>query len=140
MELNFCCFCFLSGFLLIILAILWIYASKEKETKTVSPGVVLLHQFKPESKIVNVSPPCLKLETFLRMAKIPYENADYSMKWSSKGKMPWIEYNGQAIADSNFCVQFLSEEFKIDVDAHLNEEQKGIATAMLVMLEENTYW
>ncbi|KXJ12863.1 Failed axon connections-like [Exaiptasia diaphana] len=62
---------------------------------------------------------------------------------SSKGKMPWIEYNGQDIADSNFCIEFLIKEngpgFGIDVDSHLSDEQKAIARAVLVMLEENTF-
>ncbi|KAK3730142.1 hypothetical protein QZH41_015852, partial [Actinostola sp. cb2023] len=76
--------------------------------------------------------------TRLRMAKIPYE-CDYSFNMSSKGKMPWTEYNGQQIADSNFCIGFLNKEFGVDVDSHLTVEQNGIATAILVMLEENTY-
>lgn len=137
MELDFCSFCILSGFLLAVLVILWIYT--KKPSKTVPSGVVLLHQFKPHSTVVNLSPPCLKLETFLRMAKIPYE-CDYSFKASSKGKIPWIEFNGTPVADSNFCIEFLSKEFKVDVDSHLTDEERGLATAMLIMLEENTYW
>lgn len=54
--------------------------------------------------------------------------------------MPWIEFNGQEIADSNFCVQFLSKEFQVDVDSHLSATERGIAHSILTMLEENTYW
>ncbi|KXJ12860.1 Failed axon connections-like [Exaiptasia diaphana] len=102
-------------------------------------GVLILHVFPRFGSVVNVSAPCMKLETYLRMAKIPYE-CDHSFKTSSKGKLPWIEYNGQEIADSNFCIEFLNREFGVDVDDHLSDEQKGIARAVLVMLEENTYW
>lgn len=140
MQLDFCSFCILTGFLLAILAILWVCRSKSRTpSKTVPPGVVLLHQSKRHSTVVNLSPPCLKLETFLRIAKIPYE-CDFSSKKSSKGKMPWIEYNGQEVADSSFCIEFLSKEFEVDVDGHLTKEEKGLATAIRVMLEENTYW
>ena len=106
--------------------------TKKRSTKS---GTVVLHQFAQ----VNGSPPCLKLETFLRMAKIPYEN-DYGMKFSKKGKKPWIEFNGQEIADSNFCVQFLKREFKVDIDSHLSASEKAIAHSVRTMLEENTYW
>ena len=95
--------------------------------------------FERYGSVPNFSPPCMKLETYLRMTKIPYE-CDNSFKMSSKGKMPWIEYNGQEISDSNFCIEFLNKEFGVDVDDHLSDEQKGIARAALVMLEENTYW
>ena len=71
---------------------------------------------------VSTSPPCLKLETFLRMTKIPYENK-YGLTFSKKGKMPWIEFNEQEVADS-----------------HLSATEKAIAHSVRTMLEENTYW
>ena len=80
---------------------------------------------------------CLKLRTFIRMAKIPYE-VDCSPKVSSKGKKPWIEYNRQSVADSNFCIRFLTKEFGIDVDKHLTDMKR--ATAHCILTIENTYW
>ena len=100
---------------------------------------LILHQFAPTELSVNGSPPCLKLETFLRMTKIPYRY-DHRLKFSKKGKMPWIEFNEQEIADSNFCIHFLKREFKVDIDSHLNETEKAIAHSVRTMLEENTYW
>lgn len=73
------------------------------------------------------------------MCNIPYES-EYSFKMSTKGKVPWIEYNGRSVADSNFIVRFLNEEFKADPDAHLSVVEKAIAHTMIVTLEENTYW
>ena len=112
---------------------------KEQKIKKPKPGTVVLHQFPPTKLVASGSPPCLKLETFLRMTKIPYEN-EYGLKFSKKGKMPWIEFNGQEIADSNLCIQFLKREFKVDVDSHLNNTEKAIAHSIRTMLEENTYW
>jgi hypothetical protein len=109
-----------------------------KDTSNANAEQVIVYLMSP-SKIVNASPPCLKLETFLRMAKIPYKPV-HGWKPSTKGKMPWIEYKGNAVADSNFGIQYLSKEFGVDVNEHLNAEQKAVATAFLVMLEENTYW
>ena len=115
--------------------------SRKKAKKTVPNGTVLLHQFPPmRGSVVNGSPPCLKLETYLRMAEIPYEIDDSGGQTSKKGKMPWIEYNGESIADSNFCIQFLKKEFRVDVDDHLSETERAIAHTILTTLEENTYW
>ncbi|PFX22720.1 failed axon connections homolog [Stylophora pistillata] len=111
----------------------------KKRKRSAKPGTVVLHQFAPTELCVSASPPCLKLETFLRMTKIPYEN-EYGLKFSKKGKIPWIEFNGQEIADSNFCIQFLKKEFKVDIDSHLNANEKAIARTVRTMLEENTYW
>ena len=115
--------------------------SRKRTKKTVPEGTVLLHQFGPMSGVtVNGSLPCLKLETYLRMAKIPYEVDDSGWQMSKKGKMPWIEYNGQSIADSNFCIRFLSKEFNVDVDSHLSKTERALAHCIITSLEENTYW
>lgn len=73
------------------------------------------------------------------MTKIPYIN-DYGFNFSKKGKVPWIELNGQEISDSNFCIQFLNKEFQVDIDSHLSDTEKAIAHSVRTMLEENTYW
>ena len=112
---------------------------KSNSNSPTKPGTVLLHQFPPSHLVPSGSPPCLKLETFLRMTKIPYKN-EYGMKFSKKGKMPWIEFNGQEIADSNFCIRFLMKEFRVDVDSHLNLAERAIGHTVRTMLEENTYW
>ena len=134
----FCCYC----------CPICIRVSDRKEVgrkaskRTTKPGTVVLHQFSRKDyfwpRVITGSPPCLKLETFLRMAKLPYEN-DFSFTFSKKGKMPWIEFNGQEVADSNFCVRFLQklENFKwmwIHIRAPPKEQ------LVTVLLEENTYW
>ena len=111
----------------------------QESKKPANHGSVVLHQFAPYDVVVSASSPCLKLETFLRMTKIPYEN-EYGLVFSKKGKMPWIEFNGQDVADSNFCIQFLNKEFHVDIDSHLSATEKAIAHSVRTMLEENTYW
>lgn len=115
------------------------YLKGQKSKKPAKPGTVVLHQFAPYDEVVSGSPPCLKLETFLRMTKISYVN-DYGFNFSKKGKVPWIELNDQEIADSNFCIQFLKKEFQVDIDSHLSATEKAIAHSVQTMLEENTYW
>ena len=64
----------------------------------------------------------------------------HGSKKSSKGKYPWIEYNGQEVADTSFCIRFLNKAFNVDLNAEFTEEEKAIAHAWQKMIEENTYW
>ena len=106
---------------------------------TVPNGVVLLHQPPISDGVPMVSNFAMKLETYLRMADIPYENS-FVPKNSSKGKIPWIEYNGKRIADSNFCISFLNKEFKVTLDDKLSKSEQAVSHAIKTMVEENTYW
>ncbi|KAL9961680.1 hypothetical protein ACROYT_G030673 [Oculina patagonica] len=130
-----------AGIATVAFVAIYLLAKKLQEKNNMrhtKPGTVVLHQFVLSKLSVSGSPPCIKLETFLRMTKIPYEN-NYSFKFSKKGKKPWIEFNGQEIADSNFCIEFLKKEFQVDIDSHLSATEKAIAHSIRTMLEENTY-
>ncbi|XP_023931415.1 failed axon connections homolog [Lingula anatina] len=111
----------------------------QREKKIAPKDTVILYQIGRGPKAPSISPFPLKLETYLRMAKIPYEN-DHTGKFSSKGKTPWMEYNGVVVADSQFCIEYLNKERGIDLNAHLTAEQKAIARAFQKMTEENLYW
>ena len=54
----------------------------------------------PQLVIVKRSFTCfsLKLESWLAMNNIPYENV-YTMEFSEKGQIPYVEFNGSQIAD-----------------------------------------
>ena len=110
-----------------------------EEAEEELPPKVILYQFPPGEHIPNLSPFCLKLETFLRINAIPYEN-QYGYKMGKKGKLPWIEYKGERVADSNIIVDYLNEKFEIDLDKNFSSEQVALGRAVKCMLEENTYW
>ena len=105
---------------------------------------IKLYKFSRIWTVPDASPFCVKVESFLRLAKIDYENMRFSMqnmKASPKGKMPYIELeNGEKIGDSNLIIAKLSEQYNIDLDASLSDEQRAISTAFRRMLDENTYW
>ena len=64
---------------------------------------VYLVQFPVSPHIRSISPFSLKLETWIKLNKIDYENV-YSIKFSKKGQIPYIELNGEQIADSNIII------------------------------------
>lgn len=109
----------------------------QEEKKEEGPPKVVLHQFPPGKNIPSFSPYCLKLETFLRINKIPYENV-HSYKLGKKGKMPWIEYKGEKVADSNFIIDHLSKICEVDMDSDLSQSDKAQSRAFRIMLEEST--
>ena len=131
------------GTLLIVLCSVIYFGKKRNNRKTkntVPQGTVLLHQRPPNANVINASPFSLKLETYLRMAKIPYESNYDAMNVSSKGKQPWIQLNGTSVADSNFCIRFLNKEFKMNLESHLSSTERAIVHCVLTTLEENTSW
>lgn len=46
------------------------------------------------------------------------QNVDHKAKFrSKKGQLPFVELNGEEIADSSFIIKELSEKFNKDLDA-----------------------
>ncbi|XP_046551641.1 failed axon connections homolog [Haliotis rubra] len=111
----------------------------KQKAKEYPRDTVILHQIGRGPYAPSMTPFAVKLETYLRMARIPYQNV-HGLKMSSKGKVPWIEYNGKAVADSTLCIDFLNEKLEVDLHQHLSPRDKGAAMAMQVMTEEHLYW
>lgn len=94
---------------------------------------VYLVQFPRAGCIPSPSPFALKVETWLRVADVPYTVSDllkkcYRLdpsvvhanfqnisnefsKMSNKGQIPFVEVNGRQVADSNFIIDHLIETF-----------------------------
>ncbi|CAL8096534.1 unnamed protein product [Orchesella dallaii] len=117
----------------------WISAKNvERRWKHTPKDVVILHQIPPAVAAPNASPFALKLETYLRMAKIPYEN-DFVDGMGPKGKTPWITLNGQHISDSQLCIEFLAKKFERKIGNHSDEEM-AISAMARIMMDEHFYW
>ena len=106
-------------------------------TSTRQPRIRLF-QFPRLFSIPNLSPFCSKLETWLRIAGIPYDVVDTpNPRKSPKGKLPFIEDAGLRIADTSLIIAHLKKTRGIDPDAQVSPAQQ--ATALLVQrtLEEH---
>ncbi len=91
--------------------------------------------------LVTVSPFCLKLDAFMRIADIEHESVTAATPFAGpKKKAPWIEYAGQTIGDSSLVIDFLKGQFGIDIDQHLDSRQRATSVAIQRMVEENLYW
>jgi len=101
--------------------------------------LVILHQMSRGRRAPSIVPFAIKLETYLRMAGIAYEN-EFEEPFGPKEKCPWITMNSKHYSDSSLIQEFLKEYFKKDFSKHLTAEQHGIGRAFQMMFEEHFYW
>lgn len=70
-----------------------------------------------------------------------HQNVDHKMKYrSKKGQLPFIELNGEEVADSAIIIKELSQKFGHDLDAGLTTEQRNLAHATISMIENHLAW
>ena len=94
-------------------------------------------------ELPSLSPPCLELETWLRMAKLPYKKViitAQSFELAPKGKIPFIDYQGNLIGDVFLIIEMFKQTERIDLDASLTPVERAISLAFRRTLKENTYW
>jgi glutathione S-transferase len=102
--------------------------------------MLTVHKFVGDWGLPDLSPFCIKLETYLRMAGIAYETATGNPGKGPKQKLPYITDGARTIADSSVIVEHLQRTRGDPLDAHLDARQRAIATAFKAMLEEHHYF
>jgi len=103
--------------------------------------MIKLYQFAPALGLPNASPFCMKMETYLRMANLPYEavNSGDVLK-APKRKLPYIDDGGTIVADTAFIIEYLKGRYGDPLDAALSSLDGALATAFQRLLEEDLYW
>lgn len=103
--------------------------------------MIRLHQYPPMFGIPNPSPFCMKVETWLRMTKLPFEIVRVvDPRKGPKGKVPWIEDKGRTVADSAFIIEYLKEAYGDPLHSHLGAEERATSLALQRLIEEHLYW
>ena len=93
--------------------------------------------------IPSVSPFVLKLETWLRIAGLPYERRVGNPLSAPKGKVPYATFSqggGERMGDSQLIIEALTTLHGVDLDVHLTPAQRATGHALRRMLEEATYF
>jgi glutathione S-transferase len=103
--------------------------------------VIKVFQFAPAFGLPNASPFCMKLQTYLRMAGLPFEavNSGDVMK-APKHKLPYIDDDGTVVADTTFIIEYLKGRYGDPLDGALSPAERAVATAFQRLFEENLYW
>jgi glutathione S-transferase len=102
--------------------------------------MIKLYQFAPAWDVPNLSPFCVKVETYLRMAALPYEVIAAIPLQGPKGQLPFIEDNGKRIGDSQFIVEYLKQTYGDRVDGHLTPAERAASNAMQRLIENHLGW
>jgi glutathione S-transferase len=105
--------------------------------------MIKLYQFEPAFGLPNASPFCMKLETYLRMAGLPFEIPTATLahlRRAPLGKMPYIEDQGRLLADSSFIIEDLKLRYGDPLDGWMTAPESATALAFQRLLEENLYW
>lgn len=104
-------------------------------------NMLTLYQFECSWEVRNPSPFTLKLETYLRMAGIPFTvQTNVDLRKAPKGKIPFIELDGRFVGDSAFIIDLLNRKHGIHLDKSLSPEEKAISLAFQKLIEEHLYW
>ncbi len=102
---------------------------------------ITLYQYRRSMGLPNPSPFCMKLEMYLRLAKLDYTVEFLSGRAKSKtGKAPFIVVDGKTIADSGLIIDHLERSHGHRVDGKLTLAQRGESLALQRMMEEHLYW
>lgn len=103
---------------------------------------VVVWQMRPVWGLPNPSPFCMKLEAWLRLAKIPHQLKSLTgPPRSISGKIPYIERaDGSLLADSNVITETLGREWSVKLDAALSAEQQACGLMLRRLFEEDLYW
>lgn len=103
--------------------------------------MITLYQPPPAWGLPNIGPFCLKLETYLRMAGVPYRvDPNFNPFRAPTGKVPYIEIDGRLMGDSGLIIDLLEARAEQPLDAWLDPLQKAQALAIRRMIEEHLYF
>lgn len=103
--------------------------------------MIKLYKFGPGFGLRETGPFVLKTMAYMRLVGIPFEDhIQTDPRKAPKGKIPYIEDDGEQIGDSTFILKHLKSKFGDPLADGLSEEQLAIGQTVKVMLEERTYW
>src|SRR6266581_7292563 len=102
--------------------------------------MITLYAFGPAFGLPDPSPFVTKAEVLLKMADLAYRIDNTGFRKAPKGKLPYIDDDGERVADSTFIRWHVENKYDIDFDKGLSAEQRAISWAFEKMAEDNLYW
>ena len=104
-----------------------------------TPGVVDLYVFPRTSAALHLSPPCMKVESFLRWNKIPYiAHLTTDFSFSPTGRLPCAIIKNKLVADSEHIISELISAYNILPPASMTPKLEREGRLVRVALEYAT--
>lgn len=102
--------------------------------------MITLYTFGPYFALPDGSPFVMKAMLLLKMAGLAFVEDRNGYQKAPKGKLPYIDDDGEKIADSTFIRLHIEKKYGFDYDAGLTVEQKAIGWAAEKLCEDHLYW
>jgi glutathione S-transferase len=102
--------------------------------------MITLYGIGPGFSLPEISPYVTKTEVQLKMAGLGYRKAQGRGDRSPKGQLPFIDDDGELIADSTFIRAHLEAKYGVDLDEGLDAGQRAQAWAIERMIENHLCW
>jgi glutathione S-transferase len=102
--------------------------------------MITLYTFGPAFGLPDPSPFVTKAEMLLKLAGVPYRTDAGGFGKAPKGKLPYIEDDGERVGDSTFIRFHIEKKYGFDFDRGLDAQQRGAAWAFEKMAEDHLYW
>ncbi|XP_045119585.1 failed axon connections homolog isoform X2 [Portunus trituberculatus] len=119
---------------------LYVHLAKRRRRVWAEARCVVVHCPPPGALTPSISPFVLKLLTFLRLAKIPYQ-LDHSEPLGASWLTPWVTMeDGEEVADSGIVIQELRRRLNLDLGSSLTAVEQAVARTFTVLVEEHLCW
>ena len=102
--------------------------------------MITLYGFGPGFGLPEISPFVSKTEVQLKMAGLSYRKERAKPTASPKGQLPFIDDDGESVADSSFIRAHIEGKYGFDFDAPLSLQARAQAWAFERMIEHHLYW
>ena len=99
--------------------------------------MIVLYGGGPNFGLPEVSPYVTKTEVQLKMAGLAYRKERATPKDSPKGQVPFIDDDGERIADSTFIRAHIERKYSVDLDEGLDSRARAEAWAIERMVENH---
>lgn len=102
--------------------------------------MIKLYTFGPLNGLPDGSPFVIKAMILLKMANLPFDERPGDPRKAPKGKLPYIDDDGDIVTDSTFIRFHIELKYGFDFDAGLSPHDRAVAWAVEKMCEEHLYW
>lgn len=102
--------------------------------------MITLYGFGAGFGLPEISPFVTKTEVQLKMAGLAYRKERAMPPASPKGQLPFINDDGELVADSTFIRAHIERKYGFDFDDGLDRGERARAWAFERMIEHHLYW
>ena len=102
--------------------------------------MITLYGFGAGFGLPEISPFVTKTEVQLKMAGLAYRKQRAMPPASPKGQLPYIDDDGQGVADSTFIRAHIERKYGFDFDLGVDRPARAQAWAFERMIESHVYW